>query len=165
MDPSLIITSRYNCQGRFRWKHTPSDSQRIHPTQDDFIKSTVCLEMVSLWINCSSEIHKNSVLFFFPLLSNCYCQNFHKVLCELQDQSPACSACVFHTHTHVHTQNRIYKYINMKQIPLKCISTGEWALLLQICMQSLKDDEEWSETSRQKDSASYYLRIRHWRVH
>lgn len=39
------------------------------------------------------------------------------------------------THTET-TYIYIYIYINMKQIPLKSLSAGEWALPLQICMHS-----------------------------
>lgn len=120
MDPSLIIPPRYSCWDRFRWKHTPTDSQGIHHIQSVLMKPTVCWEVCFLWINHSSEIHEN----FISLLSNHYCQNFHKVPYQVQDQSPACSA-VFFAHTHY-----IYRYINMKQIPLNSCSTGEWALPL-----------------------------------
>lgn len=64
--------------------------------------------MCSLWIKRSREIGKN----FISLLSNHYCQCFHKVPYQVQDQSPACTA-VFFTHTH-NTQ----RYIKMKQISL-----------------------------------------------
>lgn len=127
MDPFLIIPSRYNCLDRFRWKHTPSDSQGIHHIQDVSMKPTVCLKVCSLWINHSSEIPKN----FVSLLSNHYCQNFHKVLYLGQDQFPAYSG-VFFAHTHY-----IYRYKNMKQIPLNSLPTGKWALsFFHSCMHS-----------------------------
>lgn len=154
MDPPLIIPSRYTCLHRFRWKHTPSDFQGIHHTQDTLMKPTTCLKVSSLWINSSTEIHKS----FISLSSNHYCQNFHKVLCKVQDQSPACSA-VFFTHT-VHIQ--IYKHeADSSKLPF------HWGMSTTSPYQHTltQDDADSPETPRETDSASYYLLMQYWVVH